>query len=194
TLRSFARSERLVERTQHVEVLLGETESAIASAASARLTYVFSGQAGDLEIYQRDVARVPAKVAELRQSTRDNPTQEAHCDRLEHLVNARIQLWEKSVGMKKAGMPSPPGQPELTRQSVASADEIIAVTQEMRNEEARLLAARRGAAGMRFLLTAVILVTSFGAAVLLLFWHYRLLRDELEAREKAERRTREAAP
>ena len=193
TLRSFAQSERLVEHTQHVEVLLGETESAIASAARARLTYVFSGQAEDLEVYRRDLARVPAKVGELRQSTRDNPTQQAHCDRLEQLVNARMQLWEKSVEIKKAGMPAPPGQPDLTRQSVASADEIIVVIQEMRNEEARLLAARRGAAGMRFLLTAAILVTSFGAAVLLLFWHYRLLRDELEAREQAERRTRAAA-
>jgi signal transduction histidine kinase len=193
TLRSFAQSERLVEHTQQLEVLLGETESAIASAARARLTYVFSGQAEDLEVYQRDLARIPEKIGELRQGTGDNPTQQAHCDRLEQLVNARIQLWEKSVEIKKAGMPATPGQPELTRQSVASADEIIAVIQEMRNEEARLLAARRGAAGMRFALTAVILVTSFGTAVLLLFWHYRLLRDELDAREQAERRTREAA-
>jgi signal transduction histidine kinase len=193
TVRSFTQSERLVEHTQQLEVVLGETESAIASAARARLTYVFSGQAEDLEVYQRDLARVPEKLGELRQGTRDNRTQQAHCDRLEQLVNARMQLWEKSVEIKKAGMPAPPGQPELTRQSVAVADEIIAVIQEMRNEEARLLAARRGAAGMRFVLTAVILVTSFGTAVLLLFWHYRLLRDELDAREEAERRTREAA-
>lgn len=193
TLRSFARSERLVERSQQVQVLLGETESAIASAARARLTYVFSGHAEDLTQYQHDLARIPAKIAELRQSTKDNATQQTHCDRLEKLVSDRISLWERSVEIKKNGMPAPPGQPDLTRQSVAFADEIIAVTQEMRTEEGRVLTARRGAAGTRFLLSAMILLTSFGAAVLLLFWHYRLVREELEAREEAERRTRDAA-
>ncbi|MBV9183656.1 MAG: CHASE3 domain-containing protein [Acidobacteria bacterium] len=193
TLRSFAFSERLVERSQQIQVLLGETESAIASAARARLTYVFSGQPADLEQYQHDRALVTLKVDELRQSTRDNAIQQQHCDRLEQLVNDRIQLWERSIEIKKNAMPARPGQPDLTRQSVAVGDEIISVMQEMSTEEARVLAARRGAAGTRFLLSTMILATSFAAAVLLLFWHYRLLREELAAREEAEQRASEAA-
>jgi CHASE3 domain sensor protein len=43
TLRA-SNSEVLVQHTQHIQVLLGTTESAIASAARARLNYVFTGQ------------------------------------------------------------------------------------------------------------------------------------------------------
>jgi len=43
TLRGFTESERQVLRTQQVQVLLGDTESTIAFAARARLTYVFAG-------------------------------------------------------------------------------------------------------------------------------------------------------
>jgi signal transduction histidine kinase len=74
-----------------------------------------------------------------------------------------------------------------------SAEEIISVTQAMRDEESRLLAGRQTAAGLSFFLINAILVTSFIAAVWLLFWHYRLQRVELVAREEAEEKTLQAA-
>ena len=193
TLRSFTESERLVLHTEHVQVLLGDTESVIAFAARARLTYIFSGDDQSLTQYRQAVARIPGALAELRQSTADNPAQQRNCDRLDRLVADRTALWEKSIALKQSAAPAPPGQPEMTRQSVAFADEIISVTQDMRAEEARLLQGRRVSAGIAFLFAKAILVASFLAAVLLLFWHYRLVRDELLAREQAEGATQEAA-
>jgi signal transduction histidine kinase len=193
TLFNFTVSERQVLRTQRVQVLLGDTESAIASAARARLTYVFSGDAPSLAQYQQAVARIPIVLEELRRSTADNPVQQANCDRLEHLVADRTALWEKSVALKKSGALAPPGQPDMTRQSVAFADEIISVTQLMRAEEVRLLQGRTVSAGITFFFAILILITSFLAAVLLLFWHYRLVREELLARVQAEEGTRQAA-
>ena len=193
TLLNFTLSERMVLRTQHVEVLLGDTESAIASAARARLTYVFSGDSPSLAQYQQAAARIPTVLAELRKSTSENPVQQRNCDRLERLVADRTALWEKSIALKQSGAPAPPGQPEMTRQSVAFADEIISVTQDMRAEEARLLRGRTVSAGVTFFFVVVILVTSFLAAVLLLFWHYRLVREELLARQQAEQATQDAA-
>ncbi len=193
TLRGFTESERQVLRTQQVQVLLGDTESTIAFAARARLTYVFSGDDPSLAQYQQAVGRVPVVLAELRKSTADNPVQQRNCDRLERLVADRTALWEKSVALKRSGAPAPPGQPDMTRQSVAFADEIISVTQDMRAEEGRVLQGRRVSAGITFLFTIVILITSFLAAVLLLFWHYRLVREELLARELAELATQTAA-
>jgi CHASE3 domain sensor protein len=128
TLRGLNESENLVQHTQHVQVLLGEMESSIASAARARLTYVFSGNDDSLNQYQTAVSRIPAKLDELRQSVRDNPIQLAHCDRLEHLITTRIDLWQKSVALKQSGTPETAGQSDLTRQSVLSAEEIISVT------------------------------------------------------------------
>ena len=193
TIRSFLSSVELVVHTQQVEVLLGETESVIASAARARLTYVFNGDDRALAQYQEAVSKIPAELSQLRQSTKDNATEQAHCDRLEQLVGDRIRLWEKSVALKKSGVPEPAGQPELTRQSVAFAEEIISVTQQMRSEESRLLAGRQASVRTSLFFEGFILVVSFITAVLLLFWHYRLLREELLAREKAEQETRGAA-
>jgi signal transduction histidine kinase len=193
TLRSFAASERLVQHTQQVQVLLGESEAAIASAARARMTYVLTGNEDDYGQYQQAAVRVPLKLAELRRSTKDEPNQQSACDHLEQLVNERTQLWEKSVALKRSGTPQPAAQPDLTRQSVVFAEEIVGVTQRMRNAENGLLEQRRGAAGITLGVTTVILVLSGFTAVMLLFWHYRLLREELQAREQAEQNTREAA-
>jgi signal transduction histidine kinase len=193
TLRSFAASERLVQHTQQVQVLLGETEAAIASGGRARMTYVLAGDEDAYEQYRQALARIPAKLAELRRSTIDEPMQQAECDKLEQLTSDRIQLWERSVAVRQSGTLQPAAQPDITRQSVVFAEEIISVTQRMRDAESRRLAERRGAAGINWGLTAIILVISGVTAVLLLFWHYRLLREELEAREQAEQSTREAA-
>jgi signal transduction histidine kinase len=192
-IRGFVSSVRLVENAQHVEVVLGETESAIAMGARARLNYVFNGDDQALVQYQRAVSQIPVELSELRESTKDDRAQQAHCDRLEQLVGERIQLWERSVALKKSGLPEPAGQPEMTRQSVAFADEIISVTQQMRAEESRLTQRGRAEARTSFWFEGIILVTSFVTAVLLLFWHYRLVRGELLARESAEQETREAA-
>ena len=193
TLAGFRESERRVEHSQQVQVLLGETESAMASAARARLTYVFSGEHDALAQYQEDVVRIPIQLRELRQSTKDDPVEQSLCDELDELVHSRMQLWEKSVALRKSGVPEAAGQPDLTRQSVAFADEIISVTQKMRAEEAKTLAGGKASVTVGLMLTRIILATSFITAVLLLFWQYRLLREELHAREGAEQRMREAA-
>lgn len=193
TLAGFRESERQVEHSEQVQVLLGDTESVIASAARARLTYVFSGQDDALAQYQQYLSRIPVKLRELRQSTKEDPVEQSLCDELDHLVGNRIELWEKSVALRKSAVPEPAGQPDLTRQSVAFADEIISVTQKMRAEESKALAGGKASVIVRLMLTRIILATSFITAVLLLFWHYRLLREELHAREAAEQRMREAA-
>ena len=193
TVRSFTESERSVLHTQQVQVLLGDTESAIASAARARVTYVFSGDDPSLAQYRQAVARVPEVLQELRKSTSESPAQQRNCDRLGALVASRIALWERSVALKQSGAPELAGQPEMTRQSVAAADEIITVTQDMRAEEGFLLQKRTASARSTFVLAIVILDATFMAAMLLLFWHFRLVRAELLAREQAERATREAA-
>src|SRR5438270_4841151 len=187
TVLNLVESERLVTHTHQVQELLGDTDYAIASAARARLTYVFSGDDEALDQYQHSVARIPVIVSKLRQGTTDNPPQQKHCDELEILVNDRIQLWEKSVALKRSGQSSPAGQPDMTRQSVQFADEIVSVTHAMRTEEAKLLEQRTTALHVHFVFVVFIMAVTFVAAVLLLLWHYRLLRDELHARERAQK-------
>ena len=193
TDRGFFASVQLVEHTQHVEVLLGETESAIASAGRARMTYVFDGDEQSLVQYSRSVSQIRIELAALRSATADNAVQQSNCDRLEHAVNDRIQLFERSISLRKSGAPEPPGQPELTRQSVISADEISRITQQMRAEEERLLQGRYATARTSYFLARAFRITTFFTAVLLLFWHYRLVREHVKARETAEQEAHAAA-
>ncbi|HZR67233.1 MAG TPA: CHASE3 domain-containing protein [Terriglobales bacterium] len=193
TLTNFAASERWVEHSQQVRELLGQTESDIASAARARLIYVFQGNNDSLEQYQRSAAQIPEVLANLRKVTADNPVQQRSCERLEALVNTRIQLWEKSIALKQSGASEPAGQPEMTRQSVEFANDIVNVTREMTSEESQLLAQRRSSARAHFLVLIAAIAVSFSAAVLLLLWHYRRLQAELQAREQAEQAAATAA-
>jgi signal transduction histidine kinase len=193
TDRGFFASVQQVEHTQHVQVLLGETESAIAAAARARLTYVFNGDEQALAQYSQSVSQIHIQLAALRRATADDSVQQLNCDRLERAVNDRIQLWEKSISLRNSAAPESPGQAELTRQSVASADEITAITQHMRAEEDRLLQNRSITAKMSYFLARAFRITTFFTAVLLLFWHYRLVREHLQAREAAEQEARGAA-
>jgi signal transduction histidine kinase len=193
TLRNFVASEQLVYHTQHVLELAGKTESDIAAAARNRLTYVFDGGDEALNQYRQAVAQIPTVVRELSRETADNPAQQENCARLEKLVNDRIQIWEKSVELKKSGAPSPASQTELTRQSVVFADEIVNITRGMRTEESGLLQSRIAAARGHFMFVVAFLIVAFTTAVLLLFWHYRLIRDELHARETAEQAASRAA-
>jgi signal transduction histidine kinase len=191
-LHAFTESERAVQHAQHIQVLLGTTESAIAAAARARLTYVFSGDADALGQYEKTVATIPTELADLRQSTRSSAEQQSQCNTLEKLVGDRMKLWEDSINLKKSGQSAPPGQPEMTRQSVAFAEEIVAVTQKMQHEEAVELEQTRASSRMHLMVAVAFLAITFITAVLLLFWHYRLVRGELEAREMAESQAREA--
>jgi len=186
-LSNFSESQRMVVHTLQLQGKLGETESTIATAARARLSFVFSGNPDDLRQYETAVGRIRPSLAELRQLSHDNPTQQKNCDRLEALVGERIQIWEKSIALKKSGVAEVPGQPNLTRQSVAFADETINVTHAMRDEESRLLQGRQASSLAQFAFARVVLVISFLSAIILLFWHYRLLRQELRGREEAEK-------
>jgi len=186
TLTNFAKSQRAVEHSQHIRELLGETESDIATAARLRLIYVFNGDTDSLTQYQRSVAQIPGVLKQLRQLTADNPVQQNNCDRLQAVVNTRIELWEKSVALRRSGAPEAAGQPQMTRQSLEFANDIVAVTGAMGAEESRLLKERTESAHVHFILAIAVIVVTFTAAVLLLLWHYKLLRSELRAREQAE--------
>lgn len=193
TLTNFSKSQRAVEHSQQVRELLSETEADIATAARYRLIYVLNGENDTLTQYEQSVSQIPAVLGELRSVTADNPVQQSNCDRLEAAVNTRMQLWEKSVALRRSGVPEPAGQPQMTRQSLEFANDIVAVTHAMGAEESRLLKTYTESAHKHFDGAVAVIVITFTAAVLLLLWHYKLLRSELQAREEAELATSNAA-
>lgn len=192
TFSNFSKAQGLVNHTREVQSLLGEVESTIASAARARLSYVFEGSEDAYGQYQSAVQQIPIKLNQLRELTHDNPAQRENCNKLEVVVSNRIRLLERSVALKRSGKSGDSDQSGMTKESVDLASQSAAITQAMRRAEAQLLVGRSRVAREQFVSALVILGASFVAAVFLFLWHYRLIGIELVEREKAEGAARAA--
>jgi len=177
-------SERWVSHTQEVRASVGDLESALNDAGRARISYLLSGDPTDLGQYQKKLAAVPERVQKLCQLTTDNPVQVENCQKLEALTGDRIAAWRHAVDDKQQGKAI--DFSSLMRQNIELADQYSAVAAGIRGEEGQLLMKRSYQAQRHFALTGLVLLVSFIIALLLLTTYYRLLTDELRARENAE--------
>ena len=194
TARAFTDSEREMLKVARNQVLLGNTEAAVAAAAKARFTYLLGGGDGALEQYKHSAGQIGQLLAELREGVQSNPSEFHQYQKLQGLISDRMQVWEASIHEKQLNAtPGASVTPDAASQSTAFAEALVAVTQELRKEQASELAAKREAARLHFAIAGVFVGISFATSVLLLFWHYRLVREELEARELAEAQARAAA-
>jgi PAS domain S-box-containing protein len=177
-------SERWVSHTQEVRASVGDLESALNDAGRARISYLLSGDPTDLVQYQKKLASVPERANKLCQLTTDNPVQVENCQKLKGLTGDRIAAWQGAVDDKRQGKTI--DFAGLMRQNIVLADQYSAVSSVIRGEEGQLLLKRTYQAQRHFTLTGLVLMVSFIVALLLLTTYYRLLTDELRARENAE--------
>jgi signal transduction histidine kinase len=182
--------EHWVAHTHAVQDAIADVESAAIRISRARLGYMLSGNEDFLPDYQAHVASLNARIQELKDLTKDNPTEQANCDRLEKLTKERMRVWEDSIRLGRNRRL--PGQEALTAQGVSLADQMTSVTQAMREAEERLLIERRSAADRLLTVLITIVITAFSLALLLFFIHYRLLIAELRARQTAEQTAKQA--
>ena len=180
--------EHWVAHTHEVQDAIADVESAAIRVSRARLGYMFSGNEDFLPDYQTHVASLNARVQKLKELTKDNPTEQANCERLEKLTKERMRVWEDSIRLGRRL----PGQEALTAQGVSLADQMTSVTQAMREAEERLLIERRSSAERLLTVLITIVISTFSLALLLFFIHYRLLISELRARETAEQMAKQA--
>jgi len=182
--------EHWVSHTHAVQDAIADVETAAIRVSRARLGYMLSGNEDFLPDYQAHVASLNARIQKLKDLTKDNPTEQANCDRLEQLTRERMRVWEDSIRLGRNGRP--PGQEALTAQGVLLADQMTSVTQAMREAEERLLIKRRSSADRLLTVLIAIVITAFSLALLLFFIHYRLLIAELRARQMAEQTAKQA--
>jgi len=190
TFSSLRTSERWVAHSQEVRAAIGDLESTISSAARARMSYLMSGSDAELIAYRTGVARIPTEIARLRWLIRDNKIQKDNCDQLETVTNARLKEWETAVAEKSQGKAV--DIPELLQHSLNLSSQSASVGEAIRSEELKLLLQRTLAAQRQFFIASLAVVVSFVLAILLLYLHYRLLTNELHAREETEKIARSA--
>ena len=188
---NLRRGERLVGHAHAAKDSISEFESLGARLSRSILAYVLSGDERFLSEYDANAGTLPAAAANLRQTIADNPLQRSNLAHLMELNNQRVARWKTAVDLRKNGAPGRAEQEAYASSSLALGTRIAEVTRAMKDEEEELLGQRRVSADRMFRLTLAITVGAFAAALALFFVHYRLLRDELERRERAEQSTRD---
>jgi len=173
-----------------VQVALGDIQSSLTNAARTRTTFLNSGDASQLAPYDALKGRVHQSFDHIRELTKDNPVQRRLSTQLEDNVLRRIELLDNSVELRKSGPLDDSEQLRLSRDNVAAAADFSDLVQKMMSEEQRLLGQRKALSDNLFVILLCILLAMFVFAILLLWIHFRLLSNELAARERTEESSR----
>ena len=179
-------AQRWVSHTRDVQSVLGDLNNTGSRAGRARTRYVDTGVDSFFQDYQLAAAEISTKLQQLRELTRDNPEPQDNWTHLEDITSRRLSLLDNSVQLKRSGSPDVQEQARLRQQIMDVSTEADSLLQKMQNEEQQLLDERRLQSERWFRITAYILCAAFMVALVLFFFHYRLLNSELGAREQAE--------
>lgn len=186
TVARLSSSAKWVAHTYEVKVALGNMESILSEAGRARLNFVNSGNESYLESFDSANNQAVADLANIRSLTSDNPKEQEFCSQLEKLTSRRLETLKAAMDLRKTGQMDSAKQTLFARDNVAAAQEIDNVMQRMQQEEDRLLEQRMRRSATLFVIFLSILGTAFAIAVIFFWIHYRLLAEELTAREQAE--------
>jgi PAS domain S-box-containing protein len=193
----FMESQKWVIHAREVEAAIGELSSATGKAGRARTQYISTGDEEFLKVFNSAIPDIKTKLDKIRDLTRDNPMQQQLWSHLQMQVGVRTRIYQKSIDLKEADPRDEHGQNQITMEGLPVSAEIAATSDQMRSDEEALLVARTLRSRRLFALAAVMWGVTLMLALVLLGLHYRFLRRELEARQRAEQKFRgllEAAP
>ena len=110
-----------VAHTHAVQDAIAGVETAAVKVSRARLGYMLSGNKDFLPDYQAHVALLNKRIQQLKDLTKDNPTEQANCRRLEELTRERMRVWEDSIRLGTDRHRNEAGQQALAAQGVSLA-------------------------------------------------------------------------
>jgi signal transduction histidine kinase len=186
----FLRTAAWTEHSYDVQIALGDIQSSLTAAARTRTTFLNSGDASQLAPYDELKGKVHQRFDRVRELTKDNPVQRSMCIQLEDNILRRIELLDTSIELRKSGPLDDSTQLRLSRDNVIAAADFSDIMQIMMSEEQHLLGQRKALSDNLFVILLCILLAMFIFAILLLWVHFRLLSNELAARERTEESAR----
>ena len=179
-------AEKWVTHTRDVQVALAQVNTLVARAGRTRTAYLESNDPNQIREHQRTIAQLPSAISGLRGLIADNAIQQKDCDVLQSLSNQRADLMEQSIALKDSGNSTPEAQTQITQATVALASQIDQIVQKMGDHEQQLLEQRMGRRRSREWLAGTFLLLTFLIAGSLFVIDYRLLNQELQARQMAQ--------
>jgi signal transduction histidine kinase/DNA-binding response OmpR family regulator len=138
-LRALNEESSWVDHTYQVETSLHALVSDLAQAESSARGYALSNDPGlQLKTDQHE-ALVRRDVAQLRQATLDNPSQQDNLDRLEPVLDRRLQILQQ---LATSGATTPDNRDLLVHNGEVTMDQVHPIIDAMLAEEERLLKIR----------------------------------------------------
>jgi|SRR6202034_393559 len=186
TMARLSSSAKWVSHSYQVELAISDVEFLLSEAARARLNYVNSGDGSFEQLFSSKYDQTRKDLQNIRHLTSDNPRQQDLCDQLENLATRRLEVLREGINLRKSGKIDDAKQATFTRDNVAVAAEIDNVMQQMEHEEDALLHQRLRRSNTLLVVFLIILSTAFAVALSFFWIQYRLLVEELSAREQAE--------
>src|SRR5260370_9939466 len=177
-IHAFIEAGRWVTHTQEVLAELDGILANIVEAEANRGRYVITGDQSYADAFKATRARVGEKLQLVKQLTVDNPAQQRRLVPLEIAINARMNVLEQSIALKKQSDTAAEQQIVMTNEGMADMRKVQQMIAEMEEAERILLRVRQAqfAATHRGMTVAFVPIAGLISALLALVY-YALQRD-----------------
>ena len=190
TIWNLIESLRWLAHSYQVEVALGDIDSTLTRAARARAVYVQDGDPDFYRQFAQSLNSIAPEMGNMEHLVADNPLQTDLIKRLETVTRERADLLQKSVKLRHDGVSDPGAQADMGRDSLNLGLDQSDLVHQMQANEAGLIGQRRRISDRQFAFVLALLGLTFVISALLFWWHFSLLRNELQNREEMEEATR----
>lgn len=173
---SFLATKNLIEKNdsvEHTRIVAGEldaTSSSLLSVETGERGYLYTGELSYLEPFRSGKVEIENHLNRLAGLTSDNPGQQQNVIRLRASVQDAVAFFEQAVAFESVGEHQAARQLVLSGGGKARMDVVNTVLDEMRGEEAKLLALRSTEAqhSERYLLLTIPISHLFTAILVVL--------------------------
>lgn len=130
------------KHTFEVRALLSDTAARLVDAETGQRGFLLTGDDAYLEPYRAAIKNVDQLLAELRNSTADNPVQQRRLPELEQLIDKKLAELQRTIDLRKKDGLAAATAIVLGGEGKRWMDQIRLLLADMRNEEDRVHALR----------------------------------------------------
>jgi len=171
----FSTGEALVGHTREVQTLVENMGAEVFQASNSAEAYVLTGDQTLLAGYDAAVASFPNDILRLRTLTSDNADREPQLEALSADIQSELTLLAGFIKAHQKGVSSIDADAQMARKIAELQSGVEQRLQRIRDDEDRLLNARRVASRTNYIHTLGMIAISFGVALVLLVLQMFLL-------------------
>lgn len=164
----FSTGEALVGHTREVQTLVENMGAEVFQASNSAEAYVLTGDQTLLAGYNSALASFPNDIRRLRELTSDNADREPQLEALSADIQSEITLLAGFIKAHQKGISSIDADAQMARKTAQLQSTVEQRLQQIRDDEDRVLNARRVASRTNYIHTLGMIAISFGVALVLL--------------------------